>query len=482
MNKKLVVVCSFASVLLFLAAWQVFRLYHPEPIYGGKPEHYWVDMLANPTAFVQASQKAGIARTDCERILLRGLDRHGNPVSRLYLRWWPKFPVWLKARLPRPIDSAAVQKSAAILLPQNSDSQVVLRVLKNHPDPKVRIWIVDGFLSRVDNDATAVLIEALDDKDPQVCEEAVLVCSIARRDTALMIVVAKKALESTDPKIRRYGIGIPQQLLDTYRISEGSIKRSMSPDLVKALQDSDAGVRDLATNFLFRIAPIELAKAEGKSQETILSMTRGENLSTQTALHDFNQMSSNTPAFLRYGAGLMLSMANDLREKWRLDCPPLTTNNVRFDLNMTEKGVGGKLYSRPERFIWTFKTNTLCEMVDMDNSPYYVSNYFRARANHKTVIITNHLDRMTAIAIARNYIAALGVPVDKLPTLEPPPIIRRVQRDFAFSLRGTNGRATFYISDFAKQVAEYQGSGECALHQPLPTNYLQMLEVTPADE
>jgi hypothetical protein len=263
MTKKLrVALPCLIGVCLVWIAWRVIFPDKPEPLYAGKLESYWVDLLANENKFVFATQKAGIWGTNCEPILLKGLDRGSNPISKLCRQLWPKLPGWVKARWPQPIDAATVQRNAAKLLSMNPDYKILLPVLKSHPDPEVRLWMIGGLQSYRDDDVTLALIKALDDKDPLVRQSAIVACSSIYRNRDLMFLARKKALTNNDPLTPRYGIWIPEEMLDDYLTYNRDTMQGLIPDLVTALHDSDSEVREMATNILRRVAPSELANPE----------------------------------------------------------------------------------------------------------------------------------------------------------------------------------------------------------------------------
>src|SRR5260370_26851873 len=77
------------------------------------------------------------------------------------------------------------------------------------------------------------------------------------------------------------------------------------------------------------------------------------------------RISTNTPAFEKYGLNLMLSEANRLAERWKLGVKrPLTVNDVFFSLKATASGIEGTLSTRDGRYDWLFMQNAFYHFCD----------------------------------------------------------------------------------------------------------------------
>lgn len=232
-----------------------------EPRFAGQPESYWVNLLTNEDAFLRQSSLAGFGGTNSEPLLLEALSKRDNPITKLGLMLWPKMPVWARTRWPRPVEAALVRKTAAQLLSPVPNYQVLIPILKYNPDPEVRIQMVAGLESHFDNDATRALIEAIDDKDAGVRREAAFASGSFHRDWTLILLASQKAMKSPDPRVRLHGVWIPGGLLDNYDPSVANpAVRTLVPDLVNALHDSDSEVSAEAKDILRRVAPMELQK------------------------------------------------------------------------------------------------------------------------------------------------------------------------------------------------------------------------------
>ena len=205
------------------------------------------------------------------------------------------------------------------------------------------------------------------------------------------------------------------------------------------------------------------------------------------------RIATNTLAFERYGFNLMLREAEEVRRIWHLKVAPLTPTNVHFQLTATAGGVRGGIWEGP--YTWIFSDNSFYRFVNTNLSTQ--SFRYKDDASAALATIKSKITTTQAETIARRYVELLGVPKKELNLIEPPSVnqyrfeegdgtmhplpVFSVVWDARYPGNEITGSAVkFVISGITEEVVEY--FNVVALHtpkQPVPGNYLDMLEILP---
>ncbi|HEY3857204.1 MAG TPA: hypothetical protein VGO67_22695 [Verrucomicrobiae bacterium] len=202
---------------------------------------------------------------------------------------------------------------------------------------------------------------------------------------------------------------------------------------------------------------------------------------------------TNTPAFDEYAFNLMINGAERLRSSWELkSVPPLSVKNITFDAIAMKYGVKGEISTEDGRFNWQFADNALWIFDDKEYTPR--SFEFKKDELQRLKKIASKITAKQAEDLARHYLHAIGLTEQGLQLLEPPrvssygfadsdgtehhlPIF-----DIKWSMPGYDDPAPgvrFDISGITGGVAHYANTSTKLPKAPLPTNYLDMLEILP---
>ncbi len=99
----------------------IWMLGHPEDaMFHGKPESVWIKGIVYRGSDEQTQQWRELG-PDGIHFLARVLNRGNGPWDRFYLNTWPKLPLFLQRRLPKPVDSSSTRMCVAFLLIQLGD-------------------------------------------------------------------------------------------------------------------------------------------------------------------------------------------------------------------------------------------------------------------------------------------------------------------------------------------------------------------------
>jgi len=211
------------------------------------------------------------------------------------------------------------------------------------------------------------------------------------------------------------------------------------------------------------------------------------------------RISKNTPAFEKYGVSLILSIANETADKWRLGTPHrLEINNIVFWLKPKSTCVQWILSTRDARYCWAFDNGWLNSFWDEPNCrrAYLINTNAPGVMNDEVlarmVKTESKITETVAIKMARDYLHALGFEEGQLRLHEPP----KVERDgytaddgkryqvplFAvgWSVEGANPEARLVeitVSGITSNIVQYVNANPNTPRIPLPTNYFQMLNL-----
>ncbi len=207
------------------------------------------------------------------------------------------------------------------------------------------------------------------------------------------------------------------------------------------------------------------------------------------------RISTNTPAFEQYGVGLMLSVANQMAEKWKLDLPhPLRVSDIVFWLKPKATSIQWGFNTRDGRYGWDSDEGWVKLFRDDENSSraYYPS---RGRTNaydilRQMALTKNRLTEKQAIQMARDSLHALGFTERQLRLHEPP----RVEYRYFTEADGKKHKVPLFavgwsveqadpdsrlveitISGITTNIVEYFNADPNTPRIPLPPSYFQML-------
>jgi hypothetical protein len=191
----------------------------------------------------------------------------------------------------------------------------------------------------------------------------------------------------------------------------------------------------------------------------------------------------------------MLSKANEVRERWRLDIDkPLTVNDVFFQLKATAKGIEGGIGTRDGRYSWRFSRNTFDHFYDTKYRPrsFRHKDEESARLAKMPCKITSD----EAETVARDALHRLNLTEEGLGLKEPalvnqymfeesdgvvyPLPMFQVSWRLAGQPETEGGEAPYHpvvfeISGVTKGVAEYFNVSPHRPFDPLSTNFFQLL-------
>lgn len=210
----------------------------------------------------------------------------------------------------------------------------------------------------------------------------------------------------------------------------------------------------------------------------------------QKKLEEKLAIAPNTPAFEEYAFNMMLSEANRIR-KGRRDIPTLSANSVFFGVRATPDGILGGIFTRDRRFIWSFNHNCMFNFVDTNYWPQ--SFRYDDDASEKLAKIKSRITEKEAEKIAREFLHDIGNTEQQLGLIEPPEVNQykfQETNDVIYPLPcfniswktkasdPTTTPVEIVVSGIINQVVVYVNSARENLSKPIPTNYMEMLEVS----
>jgi hypothetical protein len=214
-------------------------------------------------------------------------------------------------------------------------------------------------------------------------------------------------------------------------------------------------------------------------------------------------IATNTPAFDEYAFNLMFTEAERVRSSWKLKrVPPLTAHNVTWDAVAMKDGVDGGISTSGRRFGWSFTRNALWCFHDIEytsQSVMYKDFTYNRDEQRRLGKIKSKITAKQAEDLARGYLHAIGLTEKQLDFIEPPRVNQFKFRDhdgtiYSLPLFAVGWAikdwvviendplspvVSFEISGITGEVATYYNSAPKLPLTPLPTNYLDMLEVLP---
>lgn len=142
------------------------------------------------------------------------------------------------------------------------NAKALMSLVKNNPDPMVRMLALNGLVNNADDAVTLVMVEALKDRDAQVRQSAIAGLGlVARKVVPGEILALVKCLEDKDQMVLLQAAAI---LYD----QPGGAEAAM-PELKKLLKSRNADLRNAAVE-AFREFNLQskLAEQYAKSQKT----------------------------------------------------------------------------------------------------------------------------------------------------------------------------------------------------------------------
>ncbi len=229
------------SFALFVACivWLIARPRAAEPVYNGKPLSQWLASLEQNGGLNFPRESLG---TNAVAVLLAGVEMPSNPFKSVYRKLWPALPAWVEKKWPRPVDAGLVRKNAAYFLCTcMADNPLRIKLLRTHPRSEVRAAAA-GALGHgmYDTEATAALVEALNDNDARVRRAASAAFSETAWNRQWLAVVPTmlEKLGDSDAQVRTNATEIMNGVF-TYRAGEIAAAYNASP------KEKDALVRKL---------------------------------------------------------------------------------------------------------------------------------------------------------------------------------------------------------------------------------------------
>jgi hypothetical protein len=244
-------------------------------------------------------------------------------------------------------------------------------------------------------------------------------------------------------------------------------------------------------------ASLTIAECDGQTQTNPPAKAPHELQEIERVHHEYIMrhlaIATNTPAFDEYAFKLMLDEAERVTSSWKLErVPPLTVQNVTFDAIATPRGVTGGIATADHRFGWSFTENTLMNFNERAYTPQsfeYKESESAQLAKEKSKITAKEAE-----AMARGYLHAIGLSEQRLDLVQPPKVEQYTFMDtqqvihplpifkVVWSVRGWDEPAPgvrFDISGVTGQVAQYINTALDRPQFPVPSNYLDMLDILP---
>ena len=231
MNKRSgILIFAFVVALCSIVTWQPLRW--REPVYQGKRESFWINSLNRPDAGERDLEQWQSLGPDAVPLLLKVVERGNGPLHAPYAWIWPKLPVALRNRCPKPVDRS---------WPRQHALNVLREIARDAPIP------------------VAPLLSALRDNDLEVrmsaagCIAGLLGAENWGQEKGGITPALIRALQdnSDGPRSNTQALVRNNVVVALgYCPDQAEI---VVPALLKTLEDPDADVRLVTTNALKRI-------------------------------------------------------------------------------------------------------------------------------------------------------------------------------------------------------------------------------------
>jgi len=209
------------------------------PLYHGKPQKYWINCVGYRGA------EPGMFDFDSNAIplLLIAVNIRETPGRKFERFIWRKAPRFVQDRLIYPAYADLIHTNAAIILSGLADANTLADVFRQNPDPIVRIHAINGLTGNLEDTATRSLIEGMSDASAEVRAAAALgLASTERAKVVSAVPAILRNIHDPDPDARKFALWALANYAD--------LTKETVPELKKALNDPDEGVRRLVARLL----------------------------------------------------------------------------------------------------------------------------------------------------------------------------------------------------------------------------------------
>jgi HEAT repeats len=225
---------------LWIALSTALLLHAEETLFQGKPESFWINSLASIYSMGPIKELG----TDATPILLKAVEQRDGP------------------------NAAAIRTNAAIMLSNQQDPKVLIRLAMRNFDPQVRMWATDGLSQNADKPVTAALLKVLEDKDARVRRSAAIGLALTEREKdAVAVNALVRHLQDEDPNVREF---VAATLVESPNGLESAL-----PELKKALNSKDADIRNSATAALKGTDPEMILKTFELASKDMVTERQG---------------------------------------------------------------------------------------------------------------------------------------------------------------------------------------------------------------
>jgi HEAT repeats len=288
----------FLALLLLLTSiilWQLLRPRPHEPIYQGKPLHYWLRNAAAWDAETSSPDTIALLSigTNALPVLIEDLHAHDYPIVARFYMFLARHSLLPHGFTPAIDRRERALKAITILGPLAKPAIPALADCLDYPgDALDAVYVLGGYGSSgkpyLSPEATPALLKALTNNNPGVRATAANRLGLSQTQPDLIVPALIRALKDPAPEVRRNAAsafgGIYKKQPDI-----------IVPRLIETLDDNDAEVRKFTAWMLGRYGPA--AKDAIPKLTNLLSNAPPDlEKEIQTALQRIDPAPTNQPA------------------------------------------------------------------------------------------------------------------------------------------------------------------------------------------
>jgi len=208
-----------------------------------------------------------------------------------------------------------------------------------------------------------------------------------------------------------------------------------------------------------------------------------------------DSIGTNTPAFDAWAVPFMLSYANSILNLWKLQCDkPVSTNDTTWYYYPSRLGLCGNIATINRRYVWSFNFGRMDLFMDED---YFARNIaYSDEFGERLSKIKSNISKDEARKIAEDALHALGISPRKSGLRGQPKVTQ-----YLYEWGGKQLPLPLFlvkwedmeepdnwpgvemqVSGIIDRVVSYSNHAPKTPRLPLPTNYFEMLGVSPTNQ